>query len=42
VSQIILKHAVVRNLVTNGWVTLVVLHDGRMMRWTSTGEWVEA
>lgn len=42
VRQVILKHAVVRNLVTNGWVTLVVLDGGRTMRWTSMGEWVEA
>lgn len=41
VSQIILKHAVVRHLVTNGWVTLVVLHDGRMMRWTPQEKWME-
>lgn len=39
VQQIIQRHAIVRNLVTNGWVSLVVWEDGRFYRWTENETW---
>ena len=41
VEQIIQKHGVVRNLVSNGWVTLIVLDAGQKYRWTPRGAWIE-
>jgi uncharacterized protein YbcC (UPF0753/DUF2309 family) len=47
VQKIIERHAIVQNLVTNGWVTLAVLHENAVLnqntvsRWTSPGVWVE-
>ncbi len=39
VELIINKHENVRNLVTNGWLTLVVFDDHQFRRWTSQGVW---
>jgi uncharacterized protein len=39
VQRIIEKHALVRDLVSNGWLSLVVLEDERCYRWNSAGEW---
>jgi len=39
VQQIIEKHAIVRNLVTHGWVCLVVWEDDKFYRWTDRGTW---
>ena len=41
VERIVQKHASVRNLVTNGWVSLSVLEDGRLYRFTSGSTWKE-
>jgi uncharacterized protein len=41
VQHVIAKHALVRDLVTNGWVTLAVLDECSFFRWTSTETWVE-
>lgn len=39
VQRIIAKHSSVRDLVSNGWLSLIVLEDKSCYRWTSTGEW---
>jgi uncharacterized protein YbcC (UPF0753/DUF2309 family) len=39
VEKIINKHAMVRDLVSNGWLLLTVLEDQQAYRWTSTGAW---
>lgn len=39
IQQIIEKHALVRNLVTNGWVSLVAWDEHHFYRWTSEGAW---
>jgi len=41
VERIIVKQSLVRDLVTNGWVTVVVLEENRFFRWTSPGIWME-
>lgn len=41
VQQMLAKHSLVRNLVTNGWVTLSVLDENNFFRWTFPGVWVE-
>ena len=41
VERIIAKHSLVRDLVTNGWMTLAVLDENTFFRWTSPGTWVE-
>lgn len=41
VERMIAKHALVSDLVTNGWVTLVVRESDRFFRWSSPGEWTE-
>lgn len=38
-QQIIEKHAMVRNLVTNGWVCLVAWEDNQFYRWTANETW---
>ena len=38
-QHIIEKHAIVRNLATNGWVCLVAMEDNKFYRWTSNGNW---
>ncbi len=40
VQTIIEKHAMVRELVSNGWMTLVVLEADQAYRWTSLGKFV--
>ena len=37
--QIIEKHTLVRNLVTNGWVSLVAWEDNEFHRWTQNETW---
>lgn len=39
VQIIIQRHAHVRHLVTNGWLSLVVLHESSYYRWTSQESW---
>lgn len=39
VQAIIEKHALVRNLVTHGWVSLVAWEDNDFYRWTAHGTW---
>lgn len=39
VSRVIDKHALVRDLVNNGWISLVVLDNERWYRWTRHGQW---
>jgi len=39
VQQIIEKHAIVRNLATNGWVCLVAWEDNEFYRWTDRETW---
>lgn len=39
VQRIIAKHSSVRDLVSNGWLSLIVLEDKCCYRWTSAGEW---
>jgi len=39
IQTIIEKHAMVRDLVTNGWLTLVSLEEDRTFRWDSQGQW---
>lgn len=39
VQQIIEKHAIVRNLVTNGWLSLVAWEDNEFYCWTAQGVW---
>ena len=39
VQHIIERHAHVRDLVTNGWLSLMVLEGEQFHRWTSTREW---
>lgn len=41
VARVIAKHSLVRDLVTNGWVTLSVLDRNSFFRWTFPGVWVE-
>lgn len=41
VERVIANHSQVRNLVTNGWVTLSVLDQNKFFRWTFPGVWVE-
>lgn len=41
VQRIISKHPLVRDLVTNGWVTLAVLEENNCFRWEFPGGWVE-
>ena len=41
VERVIAKHSLVRDLVTNGWMTLAVLDENTFFRWTSPGTWVE-
>lgn len=38
-QQLIEKHAIVRNLVTNGWVCLVAWEEHQFYRWTAAGNW---
>lgn len=38
-QRIIAKHALVRDLVSNGWVSLAVLEGERCYRWSAAGEW---
>ncbi|MEZ6041298.1 MAG: DUF2309 domain-containing protein [Planctomycetaceae bacterium] len=39
VQHIIEKHAHVRDLVTNGWLSLIVLEGEQFYRWTATQKW---
>lgn len=39
IQKIVEKHAVVRNLATNGWLTLVAWEGNEFHRWTSHGTW---
>ena len=39
VERVIAKHSLVRDLVTNGWVTLSVLDENKFFRWTFPGIW---
>ena len=39
VQHIIEKHAHVRDLVTNGWLSLMVLEGEQFYRWTATQKW---
>ncbi len=39
VRRIIDKHALVRDLVTNGWLSLSVLEAGHFYRWNSDNQW---
>jgi len=39
VQRIISKHAVVRDLVSNGWLTLVACEADGFHRWTAAGTW---
>ncbi|MCA9113600.1 MAG: DUF2309 domain-containing protein [Planctomycetaceae bacterium] len=39
VQQIIDRHVMVRDLVSNGWISLAVLEEESFYRWTSTGLW---
>jgi uncharacterized protein YbcC (UPF0753/DUF2309 family) len=39
VQRIVAKHAVVRDLVSNGWLTLVVCEADGFHRWTAAGTW---
>ncbi len=39
VQQIIDRHVLVRDLVSNGWLSLVVLEAEATYRWTSSGKW---
>jgi uncharacterized protein YbcC (UPF0753/DUF2309 family) len=39
VERVIANHAVVRDLVCNGWLTLVVCEAGGFYRWTAAGTW---
>ncbi len=40
VQGIIQKHSLVQDLVSNGWLSLVVLDQEQFHRWTSDGTWV--
>lgn len=39
ITRIIDKHPLVRDLVSNGWLSLVALEEDRFYRWTSAGRW---
>ena len=39
VGQIIDRHPTVRDLVTNGWMSLVALDNEHFFRWTAEGAW---
>ena len=39
VEDIIRKHATVRDLASNGWLTVIVIEEHDWYRWTSGGEW---
>jgi len=39
VSTIVARHAMVRDLVTHGWLSLVVLENNQFHRWTAAGNW---
>lgn len=39
VQQILDKHALVRDLCSNGWLSLVVLEDEKCYRWSCAGLW---
>ncbi len=39
VERILAKHQGVRDLVSNGWISLAVLENERLHRWTATGTW---
>lgn len=39
VQQIIGKHQLVRDLVSNGWLSLVALDEEQFYRWNSDGQW---
>ena len=41
IEQIVMKHAQVRHLVTNGWLSLLALDDGRFNRLSSSSVWTE-
>ena len=41
IEQIINKHSNVRHLVTNGWLSLLALDDGRFYRLSSNSVWTE-
>ncbi len=41
IEEIIAKHKVVSNLVTNGWVQLVAVEDGGFYRYTEQRTWDE-
>ena len=41
IEKIINKHANVRHLVTNGWLSLLALDDGRFYRFSSNSVWTE-
>ncbi len=40
IEHIIRKHALVENLATNGWLQIVSLHEGVLLRYDSTGKWI--
>lgn len=42
IEHIIRKHALVENLATNGWLQIVSSHEGALLRYDSTGQWVSA
>ena len=39
IQEIIEKHMLVRNLVTNGWISLLAWEGSDFYRWTAMGEW---
>ncbi len=41
IEQIVKKHAKVRDLVTNGWLSLMALDTGRFYRFSSNSVWTE-
>lgn len=42
IEHIIRKHALVENLAINGWLQIVSSHEGALLRYDSTGQWVSA
>ena len=40
VQTILERHAAVRDLVGNGWLTLIVREGDGFHRWTATGGWI--
>ena len=39
IQQIIEKHVIVKDLATNGWVSLVAWEADQFFRWTAAGSW---